>query len=195
MKINKENLEWAWKMALTEQVLENDSVIDKSEMITIINETVSVDTIKTYLSEATKSSDYGDIEIGHNDALKFTDGQGKVLNPDQTMNANWRLSQDTRSGLITISIAVLIASAFYVYKNYLTKAARACENFSGPKKEICKIKYKISGCDAAIKKLQSNMKLCKQKKNPEKCASSLNKQIEKWNVRKSKYSSKLNRWQ
>jgi hypothetical protein len=190
MKVNKENYEWAWKMALTEQVLENDSIINKSEAIMIINESVGFDKIKTYLSEkktTTWSSGIGDNRIkiaGNKYATRANTGQ-----------INRSITDRSRNALIATGVVALVAASFYVYKNYLTKASLACNKFSGDKKQICKVKFKIAGCDAAIKKLQSSMKLCKGKKNPEKCANSLNKQIEKWNARKSKYASKMNRWQ
>ena len=100
-------------------------------------------------------------------------------------------AQGVAGSAAVVGVAALIAIAYYVYKNYLSKAAQACTKFKGLEKKKCMYKFKIAGAQAAIKKLQQSMKLCKNKKNPAKCEYQLKVQMKKWQERIQKWNSKL----
>ena len=68
-------------------------------------------------------------------------------------------------------------AALKVYRNYLSKAARACSG--RPDKKECMEKFKNAANKARIAKLKSGMTGCAKDKNPEKCRALIQAKIDK----------------
>lgn len=93
--------------------------------------------------------------------------------------------------LFAAGVVALATAAYYVYKNYLSAAAKACANLKGVRKKRCMLKYKLEGAKKAIKKLQEAFSACSQKNNPQKCEFRIKQQVRKWEERIQRYQRKL----
>lgn len=80
------------------------------------------------------------------------------------------------AGITAMLGATVGRAAYKVYRNYLSKAGRACAGRSGEDRQRCigdfKTRAKIAALTAAASK-------CNQAKNPEKCKEKIQKKIEK----------------
>jgi hypothetical protein len=76
------------------------------------------------------------------------------------------------------TLAAMIATAgTKIYKNYLSKIARKCNN--APNKEECMQKARAEAKKFRIKQLQKAKDTCKKSKDPAKCESRVDKEIMK----------------
>ena len=57
----------------------------------------------------------------------------------------------------------------FVYKRFLSRAAKACSHFSGDKKSNCMNTARIHAHKAEIKTIKSNMHKCNNTDSAEKC--------------------------
>jgi len=73
--------------------------------------------------------------------------------------------------------ALILTAGYYVYKNYLSKAARACKGKKGPEKKSCMVKFKRDGIRARIALLDRTKVKCKVTSNPELCVGKINKKV------------------
>lgn len=69
-------------------------------------------------------------------------------------------------GLSAISI---LQTAFKLYKDYFTKAARECKDLPEKEKAICMLKANMTAKNAQLQKLKQSMAQCQKTKDPEKC--------------------------
>lgn len=70
-------------------------------------------------------------------------------------------------GVIGI-VAAFTAASVFVYKQYMSKAAKACKGSDN--KKLCMAEYKVKALKAKAKTLAKNATVhCKKSKNPEKC--------------------------
>lgn len=77
-----------------------------------------------------------------------------------------------------LALATMIGyGAYKIYKNYLSKAARACAG--KPDKTSCMKQYKINAIKAQISKLNSDAGKCSKSKDPVKCKASIQNKINK----------------
>jgi len=83
-----------------------------------------------------------------------------------------------------VSIAAALTGAYYIYKRFLSQAAKQCSKLSGEKKTLCMKKFKVKAGQAAIKKLQGTKRQFKN--NPKKLAS-INKHIASWKAKITNY--------
>jgi hypothetical protein len=91
-------------------------------------------------------------------------------------------------GIAAAALAITLAAK--VYKNYLSKAARACKGKKGLDKQQCMRKAKIEAQKQKVMSLtKAQGTVCKKNKNPEKCVSKLKLKIakEKIKMQKIKY--------
>jgi hypothetical protein len=91
-------------------------------------------------------------------------------------------------GIAAAALAITLAAK--VYKNYLSKAARACKGKKGPDKQQCMRKAKIEAQKQKVMSLtKAQGTVCKKNKNPEKCVAKLKLKIakEKIKMKKIKY--------
>jgi hypothetical protein len=72
--------------------------------------------------------------------------------------------------------AVVARAAYKVYRNYLSKAGRACAGRSGEDRQRCIGDFKVRAKIAALKAASTK---CSQAKDPEKCKAKLQKKIAK----------------
>jgi len=98
----------------------------------------------------------------------------------------------TKGALIVggIALAALATTlAFKVYKNYLSRAAKACQGKKGAEKQQCMRKVKMDARKQKIMSLTKAQSVCSKTKNPEKCVAKLKLKIakEKAKMKKIKY--------
>jgi len=79
---------------------------------------------------------------------------------------------------LVLSIGGLLMTAYRLYKDYLTRAARACANLDPKEKRLCMLKYKIDGKRKQLATLTSLVAKCRQTKNPDECLDKLRQKIE-----------------
>ena len=87
-----------------------------------------------------------------------------------------RMRQTTAVGATAAVLAGIIYGGYKVYKNYLSKAAKACKG-SGNKK-VCMDKYKNKALKAQISSMQSKLSTCSKDKDPAKCKMKIQTKIE-----------------
>jgi hypothetical protein len=92
--------------------------------------------------------------------------------------------QLTGKGKVAASIAAAtvaaaaVAGAYKIYKNYFSKAARACKGKEGDAKQACMKKFKADAVKAEISALKSGMSKCAKSKDPAKCKAAIQKKIQ-----------------
>lgn len=93
----------------------------------------------------------------------------------------------TVAGIAAAALAVTLAAK--VYKNYLSKAARACKGKKGPEKQQCMRKAKMNARKEKITSLTKAQGICSKTKNPGQCVAKLKLKIakEKAKIKKIKY--------
>jgi len=90
------------------------------------------------------------------------------------------LQNIAKAGKIAAYAAIPAAAgvaAFKIWKNYLSKAAKACKG--APDKESCMARYKETAMQAQLQKLQDAKKDCSSSSSPEKCMAKIDKMIAK----------------
>lgn len=83
------------------------------------------------------------------------------------------------------------ALAYAIYQRMYSSAAKSCEKMKGREKSKCMMRFKINAANQAIDKLQEMIIGCENKKDPDKCKYSIQRQIWNWTRRKQKYQEKL----
>lgn len=89
-----------------------------------------------------------------------------------------------------ISATSLAMTAYRMYKDYLTKAARHCDSFEGRDKSLCMTKYKLEGLKKRKEKLEEDIRKCAEARDQQKCEESLKKKINKLEQRITKLKNK-----
>ena len=79
---------------------------------------------------------------------------------------------------LALSVGGLLMTAYRLYKDYLTKAARVCANLDPKEKRLCMLKYKIDGKRKQLTTLTSLVTKCRQTRNPDECLNKLRQKIE-----------------
>ena len=98
-----------------------------------------------------------------------------------------------RSGytiLAAIGITALVLVCQKVFNKMNIQAHKTCKG-SGKDKIKCILRFKINACNEIIKKFEEAVPACKDKKNPQKCELSIQKEIWHWNKRKAQYQDQL----
>jgi len=75
--------------------------------------------------------------------------------------------------------AAIIVGSYKIYKDYLSKAARACSKHKGLKKKECIATYKKGATQKRIGYLTSRGIKCGKSKNPDKCKAKVHKELAK----------------
>jgi len=106
---------------------------------------------------------------------------GKIVKLDEQSKEIARdrfnlVSEELNIGKATVAAAAILAAST-IYKQHLSKAARACKDFVGPKRAICLKKYKELALKNQLQALSSKMSSCSKDKNPEKCKMKIQKKI------------------
>jgi len=77
----------------------------------------------------------------------------------------------------TAFLSIATAISYKVYKQYLTKAAKACKGNRGIEKEVCMIKHKKKATQKKIEVLKKAVKDCEKTNNVGKCKKKVQDQI------------------
>jgi len=81
--------------------------------------------------------------------------------------------------IMALSVAGLFMSAYRLYKDYLTRAARACADLPHKEKTLCILRYKITGKSRELAQLKRNIGKCSTTKDPKKCTERVQQKIDK----------------
>jgi hypothetical protein len=79
----------------------------------------------------------------------------------------------------TALAGVAAYGASKIYKRFFSQAARACSGKSGPAKDACMKQYKMKAVQAKVSALTRSKATCRKAKNPQKCISAIDAQIQK----------------
>jgi hypothetical protein len=78
----------------------------------------------------------------------------------------------------TIAVVSIIAYGSYkLYKRFMSKAAKACQDKKGKVKTICMNQYQIKGLEASKKPLADGVRSCSKAKDVQSCKVKFNKKI------------------
>jgi hypothetical protein len=66
-----------------------------------------------------------------------------------------------------------------VYKRFFSQAAKSCAGKSGPAKDACMKQFKAKALQAKIQSLMKSKATCKKAKNPQKCMTAIDAEIQK----------------
>jgi len=89
----------------------------------------------------------------------------------------------TKKAAIATVIAATGAAGYQVYKNRMSKAARACGGKSGLEKQQCMINNRKQALMAQAQKLAGSMSKCDTTRDPTKCKAKIQSKIEKLKAR------------
>ena len=122
-----------------------------------------MNTVDRYLSYLQESESLNEqmYRISHADMLK-------IMNISKLTGAAW----------VGLAAAVLTL-AYVAYKDYFSKAAKACKSFSGVDRTNCMVNYKREAKKNQINALRSGLKFCKSSKDPAKCRDKIMDKIKK----------------
>lgn len=84
--------------------------------------------------------------------------------------------KDGMGAIALVSIASAVS--YKIYKQYLTKAAKACKDKKGLAKEECMTKFKREGLKKQLNILQKGLVDCKNTKDPKLCQEKMKKKID-----------------
>lgn len=140
-----------------------------------------------------------------NAAEQFAKKQGKIMlqdiPPEQKkkleralINASNELqgksgsgSSGTLIGIASAATAALIIFVSYkIYQNFFSKAAKACGQLGGGKKQVCMFKFRKKAYGEQIRSLVIGKKACRRTKDPKKCVAKIDRRISKLRNRLSK---------
>lgn len=76
-----------------------------------------------------------------------------------------------------IAVASLLVTAFKLFRDYATRASRACIDLKGPDKPLCKTEIELDGLIRGLAALRRARGECGKTKNPDKCRQSIDKHI------------------
>ena len=74
-------------------------------------------------------------------------------------------------------IALVLAASYKVYRDYLSKAAKACKGKQGADKRNCMSEFKKKARKAKVMAMQKNISKCSRTKNPSECKRKLQAKI------------------
>jgi len=80
--------------------------------------------------------------------------------------------------MLVLSVSGLLMTAYRLYKDYLTRAARACANLDPKEKRLCMLRFKIDGKRRQLAALRSLLTKCRQTRKPDECVDKLRQKIE-----------------
>jgi len=91
---------------------------------------------------------------------------------------------------IGVVVVLLSIAAYKVYKNFFTKAARACKGKSGREKDVCMAKFRLAASIKGKQAFIKNRSLISRTKD-EKAKTKFKEEIQKWDKRINKTRTSL----
>lgn len=82
--------------------------------------------------------------------------------------------------------------AYRFYKEYMTRASRACSNLKGRDKNLCMLKYEMDALEAKKSELERGLKDCDKAEDPKKCKQKIQKELRKTDSELKKVSKNFN---
>ena len=92
---------------------------------------------------------------------------------------------------ITLIVAAVAYGSYKLYKRFIAKAARVCQDKKGKVKSICMNQYQIKGLEASKKPLMNGMTKCSNSKNTPKCKAKFKDKIDIINSKIKKKQNKI----
>jgi len=91
----------------------------------------------------------------------------------------------------TLIVAALAYTAYKLYKRFMSKAAKSCQDKSGKMKTICMNQYQIKGLELTKKPFMTGLKGCSKSKDVQICKAKFNKKINQINKKIEKKKNKI----
>jgi len=91
----------------------------------------------------------------------------------------------------TAIIAAIGYASYKLYKRFMSKAAKACQDKKGKTKTICMNQYQLKGLEASKKPFTDGIKNCSKAKDTQICKAKFNKKINAINKRITKKQNKI----
>jgi hypothetical protein len=85
----------------------------------------------------------------------------------------------------------IIKVSYSIYKNFINRWGRQCRGYKGVDRDSCIKKVKIKAMEIRMNALNRARDKCKIAKDPQKCVSKINSQLEKLNSKKEIMQSSL----
>jgi hypothetical protein len=79
----------------------------------------------------------------------------------------------------TVLAAIALTAGYKIYKNYFSKAARACKGKTGTEKDACMINYQIQAYKLKKQALQKSLSMANRTKDSIKFKNKINSEIKK----------------
>jgi len=98
------------------------------------------------------------------------------------VNAIWEVIKNQRENITYAALAALVITAsIKIYKNYFSKAAKACAGKSGDEKTACMTNYQKNSIQKQIAVLKKSLSFSDKCSNPKKYEMKINKKIKELN--------------
>lgn len=164
----------------------NELDIPQSEKSEILNKCLEYDNLKNIIREHGVLREETYSIISGINLLSNKNNNPLFLYEEDNASQPSTFSKKIRGVAI---LAAILSMAYKVYKEYYSKAAKACEGKKGLEKQECMRNYKIEAINKRIDVLRNNRDKCYSSYDPEICAKSLDHKIEKLRekARKVKY--------
>lgn len=91
--------------------------------------------------------------------------------PQQVWNTSWQ------GMAAAAAVALALAAGYKIYRDYLSKAARACKGKKGDDLVNCRSEFKKKAQRAKVAALQKSMSKCAKTKDPNACKNKLRAKI------------------
>ena len=91
----------------------------------------------------------------------------------------------------TMIVAAIGYASYKLYKRFMSKAAKACQDKKGKVKTICMNQYQLKALEASKKPFTDGMKNCSKAKEVQACKAKFNKKINAINKRITKKQNQI----
>lgn len=144
------------------------------------NDTESYMKMKKYMNQINDLK--ADLRSAEDHLSHFKSGKWSIAGqPITTTTHSTEFDSDAATKVLTVTAVITAAVVLgnKIYKNYFSKAAKACAGKTGKVKDLCMEEFKRKAVQAEISALEKAKKYCKKSKTPNECVNKLNQEIQK----------------
>jgi len=164
---------------ITQYILEKEDYKKLDVLVNILNEWDPVTDKEMGLTRII-GGEKGQQFLAHIDMNKLINYIDDKVRSANVSGYNQGVTHGGVATLAAATIAALVTTVAYkTYKRFLSKAAKACNKYSGTEKTGCMNKFKRDATKRRIQDLTKGKQACKHTKAPSKCISKIDKKIGK----------------
>jgi len=101
----------------------------------------------------------------------------KIIDAPINAKVKHKISNVEKGIAVGVVVAAALYAAYRIYKNYFSKAAKACKGKTGIEREKCLKQFKINAAKLQITQLKSHYNDCNKTNNPVSCKEKIRKRI------------------